>query len=107
MVAAFHKQGQDLVHIYKKILKEEELIDNSSNYSHNGFTAHKNLMSLRLSTDASIKLLTESLPMTKDLLHFLSCLPDGIKRSHLMKLFDAEKVQEAIDAMLGYNQLDL
>ena len=30
-----------------------------------------------------------------------------MKRAHLIQLFDAKKVNEAIDAMQGYNQLDL
>ena len=30
-----------------------------------------------------------------------------MKRTHLVQLFDAKKVNEAIDAMQGYNQLDL
>ena len=30
LVAAFHKQGQDLKHIYRKIRNEEQLIDDYS-----------------------------------------------------------------------------
>ena len=65
LVAAFHKQGQNLVRIYKKIHKEEELIDdNNSNSSRTRAHPHKNLLSLRISTEASVKLLSESLPLT-------------------------------------------
>lgn len=64
-------------------------MDDNSNSSRGKVVTHTNLMSLRISTEASVKLLTESVPLTLDLLYFFVCLPKGIKRTHLVQLFDA------------------
>ena len=94
-MAAFHKKGRDLVYIYNKIKSEKELVDDidisslnsQESKSHKRNKGHKNLMSLRISTEASVKLLRESFPLSRDLLDFLGCLPKGMRREHLTQIF--------------------
>ena len=76
--------------IYNKILREEDLIDFQSTSTKARPHQHKNLVSLRKSTEASVKLLGESHPLSKELLYFLGCLPRGIKQIHLEQLFPTE-----------------
>ena len=106
LVAAFHRQGHDLSLMYKKIHNEEELIDETSSYGEGKIKPSQNLISLFTSTEASVKLLRDSYPLTEELLFFLGCLPEGIKDVHLKLLFDEQQVNEALDVMQGHNILE-
>ena len=81
-----------LIELYKKIkseqnniYKDEKVSDTVSDLKENSSRPrfNANRMSLRISTQASLKLINDTVPESYDLFYFLGCLPDGITRENL------------------------
>ena len=65
-----------------------------------------NAISLRLSTEASIQLMKETMPQSYKLFYLLGCLPDGIKQEHLSSLWPHDKeIKEGIKSFKDLNFL--
>ena len=109
ILAAFHAntllKNNDLKSIYMKVKNEMSLLDDDDR----SYKSHKsrkggnevvvNSMSLRLSTEASVQLLRETKPQSYKLFYLLGCLPEGIKREHLTKIWPHEiDIDEGLEA---------
>ena len=93
-------KNNDLKSIYERVKNEMNLLDDddkSGNFSTNH--SINNSMSLRLSTEASVQLLRETMPQSYKLFYLLGCLPDGIKKEHLTKIWPYETdIEEGLRA---------
>ena len=63
-----------------------------------------NAISLRLSTEASIQLMKETMPQSYKLFYLLGCLPDGIKNEHLSTLWP--HVKDIEDGVKSFKDLN-
>lgn len=63
-----------------------------------------NAISLRLSTEASVQLLRDTVPQTYKLFYLLGCLPDGIRKDHLKKLWPQDEDIER--GLKSFDELD-
>ena len=70
--------------MYKLIKSEKDIVVDELGDECEGFDAkaiprvYKNTMSLKISTEMSVKLLEETCPEDLSLLFFLGCLPGGV-----------------------------
>ena len=73
--------------VYQVVKDEKGLIDDDTKSVHSVLSRmplHRNQMSLRISTEASLKLLEETQRTEFQLFYFIGCLKDGIKDFELL-----------------------
>ena len=85
--------------------KSDEIYSESSNQPSPILRFNSNRMSLRISTEASLKLLAETVPGSYDLFFFLGCLPDGTTRENLAKLW-CEDLEPSLKPLESLSFLD-
>ena len=91
-----------LVDIYTNIKEQKNIVINKLDYGNGGQSVPielKNIMSLNVAAEMSVKLLEDVDEDHKNLLYFLGCLPGGITDSQLKDLWPAEAAQKSLDQL--------
>jgi hypothetical protein len=93
--------GRTLKDFYEAMIKEKlDLEEDDASANKNS-----NKISLTLTITSSIELLAEQSPAARDLLFFLSLLPNGMTLSQLQSMW-SQDVQKLIDAINIYEFFD-
>ena len=101
MIAAIHANPmikQRLLEMYKLIKSEKNIVVDELGDDGDEQAiprVYKNTMSLKISTEMSVKLLEEADNL--QMLYFLGCLPGGVNRKQLLKMREMEQDRKQLD----------
>lgn len=109
MLAAIHNnpmiKQKTMVEMYRLIKNEKDFVVDELGDEGEGFDektiprVYKNTMSLRVSTEMSVKLLEETCSDDSQLLYFLGCLPGGANLTQLKQMWTKPTIQKGLDRL--------
>mgnify|MGYP001123103059 CR=1 FL=1 len=104
------KSENMLVDIYNRIKSEKNIVIEDLDYDILGQKAIprviENLMSLKTISEMSVKLLASTYPEDTNLLYFLACLPGGVVKEQLEKMWGATDLSQSLERIRDLSFLE-
>ena len=105
------KSENMLVDIYTRIKSEKNIVIQDLDYDIIGNEAIprviENLMSLKTASEMSVKLLASTYPEETSLLYFLGCLPGGVMKEQLEKMWGVNDLTQSLERLRDLSFLEV